>query len=179
MQEDETFEKFYAQFSNIFNCSYNLSIPISKEKHIEKIIDGLIYRFHTKVTILESMYNPGQLTINELVGDLQFFKFHHLLPKQDQINVEKGKSLALKSTKDNGHSKYMNAKSLSDDDSNLDKEQMALLAKIFTRFFREKKPLFMGVEKESSSTEVLKSIKVDENSDNEVEKPNKGHLNKI
>lgn len=50
---------------------YNLGTSISEEKQIEKIIDSLPYWFHVKVTVLESMYKPHELTINELVGDLK------------------------------------------------------------------------------------------------------------
>lgn len=75
------FEKFYAQFSNTDNCSYNLGRSINKEKQIKKIIANIPYWFDAKVTMIESMYKPNELTTNELDGDLQVFELHHLLPR--------------------------------------------------------------------------------------------------
>lgn len=48
MEEDETFENFYAPFLNIVKFYYNLGRPISEEKQIERIFYILPYRFHAK-----------------------------------------------------------------------------------------------------------------------------------
>lgn len=34
MEDDETFEKFYARFSNIFNTFHNLGCPIVEEMQV-------------------------------------------------------------------------------------------------------------------------------------------------
>lgn len=129
--------------------------------------------------MIKSMYKPHKLTVNELVGNLYAFKNHHLFPRQNHIAAEKGKSIALKTIKGSGPNKKVSTTVLSDDDSNNDEEEMEILAKRFTRFFHKKKPYFHGFIRESSSTKGLKSIKNDEELENEDEEPNKGHLNKI
>lgn len=73
----------------------------------------------------------------------------------------------------------MNAFTISDDDSDPDGEEMELLAKRYTRFFRKNNPSIRGDGRESLRTKGLKAIKIDEEFYNEVEKPDKAPLNKI
>lgn len=49
IEEDETYNKFYNQFSNIF------SLP---------------NHFHAKVMVIEFMYKPEEINVIDLVGDL-------------------------------------------------------------------------------------------------------------
>lgn len=52
---------------------------------------------------------------------------YHLLLRQDQFIVEKGKSLAIKASKGNGPSKIAKVTIICDD-SNLDEKEMALIS---------------------------------------------------
>lgn len=90
--------------------------------------------------MMESMYRSGELTINALVGNLQVYELHHLLPTQEQLISKKGMSLALKTTKGSSSSKDVNAFMVSNGDLDPNKEEMELLAKRFIIFFRKKKP---------------------------------------
>lgn len=105
IEEDETFNKFYAHFSNIMNYFYNLGRLICEEKQIEKIITSHPKIFHAKVTVIESRYEPRELIAINLVADLQVFELHHILPRQGQTIGGKGKSITLKTTKGSGSSK--------------------------------------------------------------------------
>lgn len=49
-----------------------------------------------KFNVIEFMYNPEELTITKLVGDLQVFKLHNLLARQKHVFASKGKSIVLK-----------------------------------------------------------------------------------
>lgn len=61
--------------------------------------------------------------------------------------LKKEKSITLRTTKENGSCKDANTTVLSDNDSNPNKEVMALVAKKFTRFFRKKRnPPLMELE---------------------------------
>lgn len=49
--------------------------------------------------VIELLYKLGELTIIDLVGDLQVFKLHHLLSRQNQNVTGKGKGISFKTTK--------------------------------------------------------------------------------
>lgn len=49
MEQDETFDKFYAHFLNNVNNSYNLGRSINKENQIEKIIASFLTIFVLKL----------------------------------------------------------------------------------------------------------------------------------
>lgn len=129
--------------------------------------------------VIESMYKLGKLTTNELVGDLELFELHHLLPIQNQVVIGKGKNIALESTERSGTNTEANTTILSDKDYNLDEEEMALLAKKLTRFFPNKKTYFGGARRDSSTTKGSRYVKIDEESENETEKLSQSHVNKI
>lgn len=101
------------------------------------------------------------------------------MPQKYQITSDKGKSFSSKVGQGSGPSKDVNATTLTNDDSNPDKDEIALLSKRFTIFLKKKKHTTKGVGKESSSIKGLKSLKIDDELDNEAEKPSKCHLNKI
>lgn len=113
---------------------------------MKKIIASLPYHFHTKVTVIESTYKPGELTINELVVDLQVFKLHHLLSRHHQVSIGKGKIIAFKTIKGNDSSKEVCTIMLSDKDSSPNEEEMASLIKTFTRFFQKSSLLLVEPE---------------------------------
>lgn len=87
--------------------------------------------------------------------------------------------MAIKTSKDSDPSEEVFATCFGNEDSNINVEEMSLLAQRFTNFFRKKKPFSRGIRKSNSSSKGLKSVKVVDDSDNESEKPNKIHLIKI
>lgn len=93
--------------------------------------------------VIKSMYKWGELTMKELVGNLQVFKFHHLLLRQNQIVVGKGKSIVLKTTKGSGSNKKARTTLLIDKYSSHDEETMMLLAKILLDSFKKRSPLLV------------------------------------
>lgn len=93
--------------------------------------------------VIKSMYKWGELTMKELVGNLQVFKFHHLLLRQNQIVVGKGKSIVLKTTKGSGSNKEARTTFLIDKYSSHDEETMMLLAKILLDSFKKRSPLLV------------------------------------
>lgn len=88
------------------------------------------------------MYKASELTIKALVGDMKFFELHHMLPRQVQNGIEKGKSLVIKTTKESGPNidRIFASVSCDDDDFDLDEEEMTFLYHRFIRFLRKKKP---------------------------------------
>ena len=53
MEEDETFDEFYAKVKDIVNFAFNLGESIAKSKIVRKILRSLLERFHDKITVIE------------------------------------------------------------------------------------------------------------------------------
>ena len=52
MEEDETFDKFYAKLKDIVNYAFNLGESIAESKIVRKILRSLPERFHAKITVI-------------------------------------------------------------------------------------------------------------------------------
>ena len=55
MEEDETFDEFYAKLMDIMNSTFNLGESITESKIFRKILRSLPERFHAKITAIEKV----------------------------------------------------------------------------------------------------------------------------
>ena len=55
MEEDETFDDFYAKLKDIVNSAFNLGESIAKSKIVRKILRSLPKRFHAKITTIKEV----------------------------------------------------------------------------------------------------------------------------
>ena len=53
MEEDETFDEFYAKLKDIVNSAFYLGNHIPKPKIVRKVIRSLHERFHAKIIAIE------------------------------------------------------------------------------------------------------------------------------
>ena len=53
MDEDKSFDKFYAKLKDIMNLTFNLGEQILEPKIVRKILRSLLERFHAKITAIE------------------------------------------------------------------------------------------------------------------------------
>ena len=74
MEEDETFDKFYAKLMNIVNFAFNLGESIAESKIVRKILRSLLERFHAKTTVIEEVKDIDQIPLTELVRNLQTYE---------------------------------------------------------------------------------------------------------
>ena len=74
MEEDETFDEFYAKLKDIVNSAFNLGESIAESKIVRKILRSLPERFHTKITVIEEIKDIYQIPLTELVGNLQTYE---------------------------------------------------------------------------------------------------------
>ena len=74
MEEDETFDEFYAKVKDIVNSAFNLGESIAKSKIVRKILRSLPKRFHAKITTIEEAKDINQIPLTELVRNLQTFE---------------------------------------------------------------------------------------------------------
>ena len=74
MEEDETFDEFYAKLKDIVNSAFNLEESIAESKIVRKILKSLPKRFHTKITAIEEVKDADQIPLTELVGNFQTYE---------------------------------------------------------------------------------------------------------
>ena len=74
MEEDETFDEFYAKLKDIVNFAFNLGESIVESKIVRKILRSLPERFHAKIIAIEEAKDIDQIPLTELVGNLQTYE---------------------------------------------------------------------------------------------------------
>ena len=92
MEEDESFDEFYAKLKDIVNSAFNLEKTILEPKIVRKVVKSLPERFHAKITAIEESKDIDKIPLTELVGNLQNYK----LGLSRIGKSGKGKSMALK-----------------------------------------------------------------------------------
>ena len=53
MEDDESFDEFYAKLKDIVNSAFNLGETIPEPKIVRKVLRPLPKRFHAKITTIE------------------------------------------------------------------------------------------------------------------------------
>ena len=74
MEEDETFDEFYAKLKDIVNSAFNLREHISKPKIVRKVLRSLPERFHAKIAAIEESKDIDKIILTKLVGNLQTYE---------------------------------------------------------------------------------------------------------
>ena len=92
MEEDESFDEFYAKLKDIVNSAFNLGETIPKLKIVRKVLRSLLERFHAKITAIEESKDIDKIPLTELVGNLQTYELG--LTRIGKMG--KGNSMALK-----------------------------------------------------------------------------------
>ena len=119
MEEDESFDEFYAKLKDTVNSTFNLGETIPEPKIIRKVLRSLPERFHAKITAIEESKDIDKVHLIELVGNLQTYEFG--LTRIGESS--KGKSMAL------------NAKSSDTDESSNDENSK--IKSYITRQFKK------------------------------------------
>ena len=120
MEEDESFDEFYAKLKDIVNLAFNLRENILEPKIVRKVLRSLPERFHAKIMAIEESKDIDKISLTELVGNLQTYE----LGLSRIGKSGKGKSMALK------------AKS-SDTDESFDDENSVLHYKAVQEVYEE------------------------------------------
>ena len=74
MEEDESFDEFYAKLRDIVNSAFNLGEIIPEPKIVRKVLKSLPERFHAKITVIEESKDIDKIPLTELVGNLQTYE---------------------------------------------------------------------------------------------------------
>ena len=70
MEEDESFDEFYAKLKDIMNSAFNLGETIPKPKIVRKVLRSLLEKFHAKITTIEESKDIDIIPLTKLVGNL-------------------------------------------------------------------------------------------------------------
>ena len=92
MEDDESFDEFYAKLKDIVNSAFNFGETIPKSKIVRKVLRSLPERFHAKITAIEESKNIDKIPLTELVENLQTYELG--FTRIDKTS--KSKSMALK-----------------------------------------------------------------------------------
>ena len=92
MEDDESFDKFYAKLKDIVNSAFNLGETIPEPKIVRKVLRSLPKRFHVKIIAIEESKDIDKIPLTELVGNLQTYE----LGLRRIGKTGKGKRMALK-----------------------------------------------------------------------------------
>ena len=94
MQEDESFNEFYAKLTDIVNLAFNLRETIPEPKIVRKVLRSLPERFHAKITAIEKSKDIDKIPLTELVGNLHTYELG--LTRIGKSSKGKSKSMASK-----------------------------------------------------------------------------------
>ena len=122
MEEDESFDEFYAKLKDIVNSTFNLEETIPKPKIMRKVLRSLPKRFHAKITAIEESKDIDKIPLTELVGNLQTYE----LRLTRIVKSGKSKSMALKA-------KSSDMNEFSDDEDSKMKSSIAIQFKKFMK----------------------------------------------
>ena len=92
MEEDESFDEFYAKLKDIVNSIFKLGETIPKPKIVRKVLRYLPKRFHAQITAIKESKDIDQIPLTELVGNLQTYE----LGLTRIGKLRKSKSMVLK-----------------------------------------------------------------------------------
>ena len=92
MEEEESFNEFYAKLKDIVNSAFNLGETIPKPKIVRKVLRFLPERFHAKITVIKESKDIDKIPLTKLVGNLQTYELG--LTRVGKLG--KSKSMALK-----------------------------------------------------------------------------------
>ena len=70
MEDDESFNEFYAKLKDIMNSAFNLGETIPKPKIVRKVLRSLPERFQAKITAIVESKDIDKIPLTKLVGNL-------------------------------------------------------------------------------------------------------------
>ena len=92
IEEDESFDEFYAKLKDIVNSAFNLGETIPEPKIVRNMLRSLAERFHAKITAIKESKDIDNIPLTKLVGNLQTYEL-----RLTRIGKSgKSKSMALK-----------------------------------------------------------------------------------
>ena len=92
MEEDESFDEFYAKLKDTVNSAFNFGETILEPKIVRKLLRSLPERFHAKITAIKKSKDIDKIPLTVLVSNLQTYEVGLSRIRK----LSKSKSMALK-----------------------------------------------------------------------------------
>ena len=143
MEEDESFDEFYAKLKDKVNSAFNLGETIREPKILRKVLKSLPERFHAKITTIEESKDIDKIPLTELVGNLQTYKLG--LTRIDKTG--KGKCMGLKA-------KSSDTDESSDDE---DSKMKSYITRQFKKFMKNANGKGLDKDRRQSSSSQFKN----------------------
>ena len=143
MEEDESFDEFYAKLKDIVNSTFNLGETILEPKIVRKVLRFLPERFHAKITAIEELKDIDKIPLIELVGNLQTYELG--LTRIDKSSKSKSMALKAKSSDTN--------KSSDDEDSKM----KSYITRKFKKYMKIANGKGLDKDRRQSSSSQFKS----------------------
>ena len=150
MEEDETFDEFYAKLYDIVNSAFNLGESTAESKIVRKILRSLPERFHIKITTIGEVNDIDQIPLTELVGNLKTYKMGLGLTAKGG----KSRNLALK-----GIDEEIDDFEDEDEDDDDEDEDLTFIANEIIKLFQFRKKDKDKPPRKSKSSSKGKSVK--------------------
>ena len=96
MEENESFDEFYAKLKDIVNSVLNLGATIPEPKIVRKVLKSLPERFHAKIIAIEESKDIDKIPLTKLVGNLQTYELG--LTRIGKLSKSKSMTLKAKSS---------------------------------------------------------------------------------
>ena len=143
MEEDESFDEFYAKLKDKVNLAFNLGETIPEPKVVRKVLRSHLERFHAKITAIEESKDIDSIPLTELIGNLQTYELGLIRLGKGS----KGKSMAL------------NAKSNEIDESLNDKDakMKSYITRQFNKFMKNANAKSFDKDYKQSNSSQFKS----------------------
>ena len=143
MEEDESFDEFYAKLKDIVNSAFNLGETIPAPNVMRNVLKSLSKRFHANITTIEEPKDIDFIPLIKLIGNLQTYELG--LTKFGEGS--KGKSMALKA-------KSNKTNESSDDE---DAKMKSYIARQFKKFIKNANVKGFDKDRKQSSSSQFKS----------------------
>ena len=103
MEENKSFDEFYAKLKDIVNLAFSLRETIPEPKIVRNVLRSLPERFHAKITAIEESKDIDKISLTELFSNLWTYKLGLTRIRKSS----KSKSMALKSCITRQFKKFM------------------------------------------------------------------------
>ncbi|GJW72691.1 zf-CCHC domain-containing protein [Tanacetum coccineum] len=129
--EEESIDNAFARFNTIITSLKAFDECFSSKNYVRKFLRALHPKWHAKVTAIEESKDLTSLSLNELIGNLKFYRV--IIKKDSEMfkgKREQNRSLALKAKKE----------SSDEDSSTFDSEdkEYAMAVRDFKKFFKRR-----------------------------------------
>ena len=99
MEEDESFDEFYAKLKDMVNSAFSLGETIPEPKIMRKVLRSLPEKFHAKIIVIEESKDIDKIPLTDLVDNLQIYELG--LTRIGRSGKSKSMALKVKSNDTN------------------------------------------------------------------------------